>query len=146
MGTVHGRAASLNDHGSALYRVKRGVRQGGVRVALQRSGLLGFGRVVYNRLLLREGIARREVCEQQLRFAVHNKFEITEIDGLFDEAMFISRILHSLQQGDVVFDVGANIGVLSLAAAQNGGCRWVCGCVRLSLNQPTRVDFVGMSS
>jgi FkbM family methyltransferase len=104
-----------------LYRVKRGVREGGVRVVLQKTGLLSFGRAVYNRLLLRQGIAEREICGQKLRFAVHDKFEITEIDGMFEEDEFIRRILDSLQQDDILYDVGANIGIVALAAAKRAG-------------------------
>ncbi|WP_428940485.1 FkbM family methyltransferase [Fontivita pretiosa] len=111
-------SASASVLSDALYRMKQRVRSGPARTIAHRTGLLGAGRAIYNRMLLRRGIARREICGQVLDFVVRSRFEITEIDGLFEERAFIDRCLNCLRDGDVLFDVGANIGIVSLAAAR----------------------------
>ncbi len=110
---------------AALYRVKSHLRQGLARDLADKTGLLGIGRSIYNSLLLRNGMATRRICGEQLRFAVGSTFEITEIDGVFEENEFIARILDSLRPEDVFYDVGANIGIVSLAAAKRTAGRGV---------------------
>lgn len=79
-----------------------------------RRGLNRAVRSVYESLLLRRGIHEKVILGCRLRFVVGTHDEIVRIDGLAGEYEYVARMLACLQHGDVVWDVGANIGVISL--------------------------------
>jgi FkbM family methyltransferase len=67
-----------------------------------------------NRLLGRETILEVELFDALLRFSIKARREIRRVRSLSDEFEFIERMLQCLSPGDVVYDVGSNIGVTAL--------------------------------
>lgn len=97
--------------------MKRRLFRTRLRAALNRLGVLGLVKGMYNRHILSRGWHEADVGGHRLRFRVFEPSEIVQIDGRFGEDEYIERILSSLKPGDVVYDIGANIGMISLAIA-----------------------------
>ncbi|MGH7131746.1 MAG: FkbM family methyltransferase [Phycisphaerales bacterium] len=89
-----------------------------LRGVLKRTGILDFGRGIYNRRIIASGHHEAKILGQELRFAVTSPDEILEIDGLFGEHEFLQRILDTVRENDVFHDIGANIGLVSLLVAR----------------------------
>lgn len=122
-----------------LNRIKRGLQRSALRPALERLGVIGLGRRLYNSMLLKKGTHEATVLGQRLRFAVSSPIEIVQIDGLFNEDEFLSRLLDSLRPGDVFYDIGANIGLVSLLAA--GRARTMGAAVTIHAFEPEPRNF-----
>ncbi len=99
--------------------VRRWLARGPLRAPLRATGIIQLGRRVYNRRIISRGEHRARVVGHRLRFVVTTGDEIRQIDGQFEEDAFLRRMLDALRGGDVLYDVGANIGVVSLLAASH---------------------------
>ncbi|GIW73113.1 MAG: hypothetical protein KatS3mg102_2655 [Planctomycetota bacterium] len=109
MSRLRGRVA-----GSVLARV------------LRRLGLRDLVMRPYERAILRRGWHGLEVAGRTVRFQVAGPAEVTCLDWFWAlEGPLVERLLRALQPGDVLFDVGANLGVISVIAAMDGRPRGV---------------------
>lgn len=95
-----------------------------VKGALQRIGLLGalravglpqFARRVYDRAVIMRGRMRIRILGEPLRFVVGSRREVRRLENLSFEDEVIERIAGAVRPGDVFYDIGANIGVVSVA-------------------------------
>jgi FkbM family methyltransferase len=103
-----------------LRRSTRGTRLGAVA---RRLGVTALGKAVYNRRMLARGVHECVLMDRPVRFSVTSGSEVTRIDGGV-EVEFVRRLLGALRDGDVFFDVGANIGIVTvLVAARPEGRR-----------------------
>ncbi|NNC92757.1 MAG: FkbM family methyltransferase [Acidimicrobiia bacterium] len=85
--------------------------------ALQWTGITRAGRGLYTRLLLRRGQHQVTLHGRRLSFAISGEREIKRLDSMASEEPFVDRLLSCLQPGDVVYDIGANIGVITVVVA-----------------------------
>lgn len=105
----------------ALQFLRQRADRGPLAVALRRLGLGAFLLRMYERRILGRGMHQVELLGTRLRFAVSSGVEITHIDiNVQSECEFLQRLLDSLAPGDVLYDVGANIGIVSMLAAKHG--------------------------
>ena len=74
-------------------------------------------RLMVNKILGRETILDFDVLGTPLRLAVESRREIRRAHATSKEVDFVGRMFEALREGDVVWDVGANIGVISLLLA-----------------------------
>jgi FkbM family methyltransferase len=102
---------------SILGRFKRGLKRGPLRTLLKRWGVVDLGKQVYNRALRSHGVHERTLLGQPLKFIVETDREIARIDAPFNEEPFVRRLLDAVRAGDVVYDIGANIGVVTMLVA-----------------------------
>lgn len=58
------------------------------------------------------------LCGQPMRFPVTTNTHIISLDDALSEEQFLTRLLDSLQLNDVVYDIGANLGVVSILLAR----------------------------
>ncbi len=93
------------------------LRGTGLGAAFRRIGVTDIARRVYERRVLSVGVHETVLLGEPLRFAVKTKREITRIDSLVGEEEFITRLLEAIQPGDVCYDVGANIGMVTILIA-----------------------------
>lgn len=103
-----------------LQQVKRRTRTGPIRKVVTSLGILQIGRRFYNRRILRQGTLDAAVVGHRFRFVDTTEAEIGRIDGLSREEDFYARIGESVRPGDVFYDVGANIGMVSMLVASRG--------------------------
>lgn len=85
--------------------------------AIARTGINKPVRRAYERRLLNHGVTDITLLGQRLRFSINSLREIGRIETMSFEEPFVRRMLAAIQPDDVVFDVGANIGVISLLIA-----------------------------
>jgi len=82
---------------------------------------LGLGRPLlarYEQRVLAKGRQQVIAFGFKLEFLTRTKSELTRVDMVGrDERELVERFLACLRRGDVVYDVGANIGVMSVLAA-----------------------------
>jgi FkbM family methyltransferase len=76
-------------------------------------------RLWINRLLGRETVVEAELLGVPLRLAVQARRELRRIHSISEETPFVRRMFEFLANGDVVFDVGANIGLIGLLLARH---------------------------
>ena len=74
-------------------------------------------RLLWNRLRGRATLVDRSPMGISMRLSVRAARELRRIRSLPAEAPLLFRILESLSGGDVVYDVGANIGLVALVVA-----------------------------
>jgi len=83
---------------------------------------LGLGRpllALYERRLLARGRQRVSAFGFQLEFLARTKAELTRVDMAGQhEGELVARFLACLRKNDLVYDVGANIGVFSVLAVR----------------------------
>jgi len=84
---------------------------------LRRTGITALGRAAYECWLIRQGLHQANLMGCPLRFVVVSSQEIRHIDSFVNEEPFVGRILEVMEPGDVFYDVGANIGMVSLVVA-----------------------------
>lgn len=108
-----------------LQRARKTLRKSPlIKRALETIGLSALSRGIYERGVLRRGFLPATIFGCPLTFCVSSRHEITELDGFAadeTEGLFITRLLDSLRPGDVFYDVGANVGVVTMLAARRGG-------------------------
>lgn len=68
--------------------------------------------------LTSRGMATMKVGRVSARFYVSSRRELQRISGMTGEKVVLTRFLGELRPGDVVFDVGANIGTHTVAFAK----------------------------
>lgn len=102
-----------------LYdRARRRLGDSAAKRVLRSLGLTRPARALYERGILKRGEMEALIVGRALRFRVSSQQEILSIETLYSEDEFFSRILADLRPDDVLFDVGANIGLLTLVAAK----------------------------
>lgn len=74
-------------------------------------------RFLWNRLRGRATLLDRSPMGVPMRLSVRAGRELRRVRSVPAEAPFLARILESLSGGDVVYDVGANIGLVALVVA-----------------------------
>ena len=83
---------------------------------------LGVGRpllALYERRALAQGRRQVSAFGFKLELLARTKSELTRVDMVGrDERELVERFLACLRRGDVVYDVGANIGVMAVLAAR----------------------------
>lgn len=67
-----------------------------------------------NKLLGRKSIMDVEYSGQQFKLDIVAKREIQRAKQIFHETALLSKMFEHIQDGDVIYDIGANIGVISL--------------------------------
>jgi FkbM family methyltransferase len=87
-----------------------------LKAVLELMGLTRIGKRIYERSLLRGGIHDALVMDCPLRLSVKTSSQIERIDA-FPEVEFVSRIAAVVRENDVVWDVGAHIGMVSMLLA-----------------------------
>lgn len=118
---------------STLQLSRRFVRRMGPLYSCGRAlGINQFLRKVHNSNVLRRGIYSTTMMGARLDFAVSTLSEIRRIETLHYEEHFVAKMTDTLQPNDVVFDIGANIGVVSLLLAKGRPGQ----CVRVHSFEP----------
>lgn len=92
-----------------------------VKQAVSYTGINKRGRAFYEKSILHTGTINVTHFGQKLTFSVSSLTELKRIESLMSEAAFIQRMIDSIQPHDVFFDVGANVGLMSLLVCSAGG-------------------------
>lgn len=87
---------------------------------LARSGVAKLVRWPHDRRILARGTYTAPILGRPVNFAVTSRTQLAHIDALWREDELLARMLAALRPDDVVYDVGANIGLVSLALALHG--------------------------
>lgn len=103
-----------------LKAVDRSLRNSPLRAVVRATGLGAWGRSVYHNAILRKGLQERTYFGKTLKFVVTSAREVAMVDGDYCEDDFVARLLDCQQPGDVIFDIGANIGTVALLLAAHG--------------------------
>jgi FkbM family methyltransferase len=74
-------------------------------------------RMLVDRLRGRETVAAVELLGSPFRLALTSRRELRRVRSLAGEAELLERMRRHLLAGDVVYDVGANVGLMSLVLA-----------------------------
>lgn len=86
---------------------------------LRAAGITKSARRIYEKRILAKGEMHAIVFGHPLHFAVESLREVRRIDSFRAEEDFVDGIVKALRPGDVVWDVGANIGLISLVLAKS---------------------------
>ena len=76
-------------------------------------------RLQLNKILGKETVLDLDLLGTPVRLVVEARREIRRARAISEEASFVRRMWDYLSDGDVVYDIGANIGLLSLLLAQH---------------------------
>ena len=102
-----------------LRSMRMGLRQSRTAKRLAEwTGVNRLGKALYYRSSLRAGVHTIHYRGQPIRFAVTTRREVDRLDYIHAETPLIEQLLAQVQPGGVLFDIGANIGVVSLIAAR----------------------------
>jgi FkbM family methyltransferase len=85
---------------------------------LRHTGILSLARWAYYRPILARGTDTITLMGVPLTFVVSSQVEYRRVHNLYDEEWFMGQLLNAIRPGDIVFDVGANVGVVSLLIAK----------------------------
>lgn len=102
----------------SLRKLRLGLRGTSFGRLLRGLGVQRLGKHLYERRILRRGYLEAELLTARLRFTVRTAREITRIDAFYAEEAFVGRMAEALREGDVFFDIGANIGLVCLPLAR----------------------------
>src|SRR5262245_39523889 len=102
-----------------IQKTQRMLGDGVLARALEASGVPQLVCWPHDRSVLRRGQCEVELLDRRARFAVTSRTQLAHIHSLWREEELLRRMLLALREGDVVFDVGANIGLFTLALAVN---------------------------
>lgn len=102
-----------------LQKARHKLRYLRVGRALRGLGVTSIARDIYVRSVLREGTMKANVLGHELNFRIEHTQEITRVDTIERELEFLERITNAIRPGDIVFDVGANVGTVSLLLAKS---------------------------
>lgn len=109
----------MNRAASVQAEIKTGFRSTFLAL-LRRAGLSRWYRylikVTYYRMIRSYGYTRKTLGQEQIIFTVSSLTEAERVSRNCEKA-FIDRLLQTIKPGDIFFDVGANIGMVSLAVA-----------------------------
>jgi len=108
-----------------LYdRARRRLGDSTAKRLLRGLGLTRPARHLYERGILKKGEMVAPVLGRSFRFRVTSPQEILSIETLYAEDEFFERMLASLRPSDVFYDIGANIGLVTLLTArEHPDCR-----------------------
>lgn len=109
-----------------LRKLRLGLRGTAFGRLLRGLGVQRLGKRLYERRVLRRGFLEGELLGARLRFTVRTAREITRIDAFYAEEAFVERMAEALRDGDVFFDIGANIGLVCLPLARRFAGRGIC--------------------
>lgn len=101
-----------------LHRTKQWLYHNPVRKPLDKMGVTRLGRRYFNRKLISCGVFPTSILDIPLTLVVDSDQLISEIEAASREARFIGGILERMKDHDVFFDVGANIGIVSMLVAK----------------------------
>jgi FkbM family methyltransferase len=132
-----------------LQRARMMLRKSPLKRHLDAMGLTSVSRRYYENGVLKRGELPATIFGERFVFCVSSRHEITELDGFAadqTEGLFITRLLESLKPGDVFYDVGANVGVVSMLAARraNAGAAGQGG-VEIHAFEPEPRNFAQLS-
>ncbi len=85
---------------------------------LVRLRITGLVKKMYYRRLLSRGHEDLTLAGQRVRLRVRSVREIERLDHFSHEEHLVRRMLDAIRPGDVFYDVGANIGVLTAVIAR----------------------------
>ncbi len=102
----------------SLRKLRLGLRGTAFGRMLRGLGLQRLGKRLYERRVLRRGYLEAELLQARLRFTVRTAREIARIDAFYAEEAFVGRMAEALRDGDLFFDIGANIGLVCLPLAR----------------------------
>lgn len=91
----------------------------GVGKALRRLGVTDVARDLYVREVLRQGTLSAKVLGHELNFRIEHIQEITRVDTIERELTFLERMTGAIRPGNVIYDVGANVGTISVLLAKH---------------------------
>jgi FkbM family methyltransferase len=74
-------------------------------------------RLIFNRLLGRQTIVNADLLGQPVKLDVTAKRELRRARKISHETDLVTRMRDYLQDGDTIYDIGANIGLISLLMA-----------------------------
>lgn len=99
------------------------VRLAGTWVArvLARLHAARLARWWHDRKVVRRGIYQKPILGEPLTFSVQTQTHVMRIDEVIWELPVLERMASLVKAGDVVWDVGANVGIFSLVLARKGG-------------------------
>ncbi len=80
---------------------------------------MDYLRLLANKMLGRETVLHVDLLGIPLRLAIEARREIRRARSISEEASLIRRMFEFLCEGDVIYDVGANIGIIGLLLAQH---------------------------
>lgn len=86
-------------------------------------------RLLLNRCLGRETILRVRLLGQPVRVVVTARREIRRLRKMYNEEALVTRIRAYMSADDILYDIGANVGLISLLLAMHPagqGCRLHC--------------------
>ncbi len=101
-----------------LQSMRHSLRGSFVGKMLRSVGITGMGRRLYDNLVVKQGTHECNVMGVPMKFVVRSAIEVSRIDSLQGEEPFVERMLNSLKPGDVFYDIGANIGMISILIAK----------------------------
>ncbi len=107
-----------------LNTVRVQIRQTPIKKFLVAAGINSMGKRLYERIILSRQRHITTVLGHRLTFHVTSHEELFSIDDLHGEHEFMQRMLDASRPDDIWYDVGANIGMVSLLVAdQQRGTR-----------------------
>lgn len=110
---------------SVLQRLRNVLSDSKAGDVLRHLGVARPALRLYERALVRRGRHTLNYQGRTFIFGVHDRFDVSRVDNFLRiERHLVDRICESIRPGDVMFDVGANIGMVSLlvaAAARDSG-------------------------
>jgi FkbM family methyltransferase len=129
-----------------LQRARMMIRKSPLKRPLDAMGLTSISRRFYENGVLKRGELPAAIFGERFVFCVSSRHEITELDGFAadqTEGLFIKRLLDSLRPGDVFYDVGANVGVVTMLAARRADAGK--GSVEIHAFEPEPRNFAQLS-
>src|SRR5262245_57968059 len=108
--------------GLAIVRgAQRLLGDGPVARFLARLGVARLVRWPHERRVLASGSYESTLLGKSARFQVTSRVQLEHIDAMWREEEMLRRLVGALREGDVFYDIGANIGLMSIAVALNAG-------------------------
>jgi len=105
-----------------------------VRAVVRGIGLASWARRAYHRTAAPDGIFRAEIAGVAFRLHARTGHELIWLEGAvvtnrdWSERHALETMLRFVQPGDVVYDVGANLGLYSVALAERVGAEGEVVC------------------
>ena len=111
-----------------LQNLRHSLRGSFFGKVLRSVGIAKVGLRYYENRVVKQGTHSCNILGVPMTFAVRSSTEITRIDSLVGEQQFVERIANSLRSDDVFYDIGANIGMISILVAKKmkGKLKRIC--------------------
>lgn len=101
----------------ALDRIRLAIQRSRLKRIVDATGINTAGKKLYEGLILSSGKHTSTILGHRITFRVSSTREIYSINNLHGEQEFLQRMLDASRPSDVLYDVGANIGLVSLLLA-----------------------------